>query len=191
MSLSPAAAARTTITYGGAATLSGEIYPALTAGATVTLHYYRDGMWRTTAAATSRVARSDGGITIYTSRYTYKVLPPKTTEYYFSWGALQSPHTVIYVRPAIKLITSATRASAGTRVVLSGTVKPTLTGRLVVLQARSGTTWRTIASVRLSSTSTFRLPWSATRGVNALRGYMTTGSGLVAGYSNTVAIAIS
>lgn len=191
MSLSPPAAARTTIAYGGAATLSGEIYPALAAGATVTLHYYRDGMWRTTTAVTSRVARSDGGITIYTSRYTYKVLPPKTTEYYFSWGILQSPHTVIYVRPAITLIASSIRASAGTRLVLSGTVKPTLTGRLVVLEARSGTTWRTIASIRLGSPSTFRLTWSATRGVSALRAYMTAGSGLVAGYSTTVAIAIS
>jgi stage II sporulation protein D len=101
MSLSPAVADKTTISAGGAATLSGEIYPALAAGATVTLHYYRSGVWQTTSVPTTLVTHTYGGYSISSSRYSCVVKPPATTYYYFSSGSAQSPQTVITVISAV------------------------------------------------------------------------------------------
>ncbi|MGO8683822.1 MAG: SpoIID/LytB domain-containing protein, partial [Thermoleophilia bacterium] len=101
MSLAPAVADKTTISADGAATLSGEIYPALVAGATVTLHYYRGGIWQTTSVPTTSVTHTYGGYSISSSHYTCTVKPPATTYYYFSSGSAQSPQTVISVTSAV------------------------------------------------------------------------------------------
>ena len=54
VSISPAAHDKASVSLGGGLTLKGRIYPALAAGATVKLHFFYDGRWRSRNVATAR-----------------------------------------------------------------------------------------------------------------------------------------
>ena len=98
MSISPAARDDATISAGGKLTLTGRLYPALAAGASVTLHYSYDGRWRSRSVATTRTAETlPGGYTARYSAYSDSVSPAQTTKYYFSSGKAKSPTTTIKV----------------------------------------------------------------------------------------------
>jgi hypothetical protein len=98
MGISPAARDDATITAGHSITLSGRRYPALAAGASVTLHFYYDGRWRSRSVTTTRKAESlPGGYTARYSLYSESVSPAQTTKYYFSSGTAKSPVTTITV----------------------------------------------------------------------------------------------
>jgi stage II sporulation protein D len=98
MGISPAARDDVTITAGSSITLSGRRYPALAAGAAVTLHFSYDGRWRSRSVTTTRKTESlpDGYSARY-SLYSETVSPTKTTKYYFSSGTAKSPITTIKV----------------------------------------------------------------------------------------------
>ncbi len=98
MGISPAARDGVSIAAGAKLTLTGRIYPALAAGAEVTMHFYHDGQWRTRAVPTARKAQSlPGGYTARYSLYTEQISPAQTTKYYFARGKASSPTTTITV----------------------------------------------------------------------------------------------
>ena len=76
MGITPAARDGASIAAGGSITLSGRIYPALADGASVTLHYYYDGRWRSRGVTTTRKSESlPGGYTARYSLYSETVSP--------------------------------------------------------------------------------------------------------------------
>ena len=99
MGISPAARDGVSIAAGGNVTISGRIYPALADGASVTLHYYYDGRWRSRGVTTTRGSESlPGGYTARYSLYSETVSPVKTTKYYFSSDKIKSPVTTVSVK---------------------------------------------------------------------------------------------
>jgi stage II sporulation protein D len=101
MSISPAAGDHASVVLGSSVTLTGRTYPALAAGAGVSLHYYYDGRWRSRLVPTARGSQKlPSGYTAAYSSYSVPVSPAKTTRYYFSSGAAKSPETTVTVRAA-------------------------------------------------------------------------------------------
>jgi stage II sporulation protein D len=201
MSLSPAPADKPRLTYGiGGVTLSGDLYPGRADKTPVLLHYYRAGAWKTIAVASRRVVTTvsvgTAKYSIVSSRYSYKVAPPASTKYFFSYSSVKSPATVVSVRPAIKLVASATSGKAGlTQITFSGTVKPVMAGRTISLQTRTGsgtkTVWKTAGSAVLTSSGTYSVAWTAAAGVNGARMYLPSGLGLASGFSSTLVLTIT
>lgn len=98
MGINPAARDNASISAGGRIALRGRLYPALPAGATVTLHSYYDGLWHSRSVATTRtVEKLPDGYTARYSAYSITVSPAQTTRYYFSSGTAKSPTTTIKV----------------------------------------------------------------------------------------------
>ncbi len=103
MSIQPAARDKTTITKGATVPLSGRIYPALAAGASVQLRWYVAGVWHSRNVVTTRVTQALGshlGVaykTVY-SAYTVTAKPGATTTYYFLRGTAASPKTTVTVK---------------------------------------------------------------------------------------------
>ncbi len=101
LSVSPAAGDHASVVLGSSVTLSGRLYPALVAGANVSLHYYYDGRWRSRLVPTTRASQKlPSGYTAVYSAYSVPVSPAKTTRYYFSSGNARSPETTVTVRAA-------------------------------------------------------------------------------------------
>lgn len=101
LSIVPAPSDHPSITAGGSITLKGRIYPALDAGATVTLHYSYSGHSGTRTVATARGSESIGsGYSAKYSSYTVSVSPDQTTTYWFSSGKARSPKTTLTVKAA-------------------------------------------------------------------------------------------
>lgn len=98
MSISPSAADKVTLAAGQKVTLSGRVYPQLAAGATVKLHYYQDGTWRSRNIQTVRHSQTltEGHVAKYSS-YKLTLAPQKTTKYYFASGDAKSPATTVTV----------------------------------------------------------------------------------------------
>ena len=99
MSVSPAAADHTSIAPGGSVLLSGKLFQAAPAGATVTLHAYYDKAWHTQSVATTRASLALGsGYTAKYSAYQVMLTPAQTTTYYFTYAAkATSPRTTVTV----------------------------------------------------------------------------------------------
>jgi len=86
--------------------------------------------------------------------YSALVKPAKKTTYKAGFGGLSpEPTTVVLVKHRITL--KGRRASG--KVYLNGTVGPKHVRRLVLIQRKKGTRWVTIARVRTTRRSTFRL----------------------------------
>jgi len=101
MSISPAAADKTTITAGDSIAIKGRLYQAAPTDAKVTLHYYVNGGWHTRSVATVKVSESLGsGYTARYSAYSITLKPAATTKYYFTYGKAGSPQTTVTVRAA-------------------------------------------------------------------------------------------
>jgi hypothetical protein len=132
LSISPAAADKYAMNFGGGFALSGRMYPAVATGTKVTLHYYRDAVWQTMSMKTVRGQQAlADGYTAHYSGYSFNAHPPKTTEYYITYGAYASPHTTVYVRPVLTLASASTTVTAGDSLTFTGTVTPALSGRTV------------------------------------------------------------
>ena len=101
MSVSPAAGDHASVVAGGSITLTGRTFPALAAGANVSLHYSIDGRWRSRLVPTTRGSQKlPGGYTAVYSAYSVPVSPAKTTRYYFTSSTAGSPETTVTVRAA-------------------------------------------------------------------------------------------
>ena len=98
MSISPAAADKARIAEGESVTLSGNVYPRLAVGATVTLMYDNDGTWRRRSVATVRHTRAlPNGYTATYSSYRITLKPSRTTTYYFVSGTAKTRQTTVTV----------------------------------------------------------------------------------------------
>ena len=104
--------------------------------------------------------------------------PTTNTEYYWRfdgdlgltssfYGLTKSPD--VWVRPTISMGFSPDRVRTGMKTVVSGKVSPTKAGRYVYLQRRSGTVWRTVAKLKVSSLGVYRFSFS--RGVRGTFSY--------------------
>ena len=87
MSISPAAADHAGVAPDGSVLLSGKLFQAAPAGATVTLHAYYDKAWHTQSVATTRASLALGsGYTAKYSAYQVTLKPAQTTTYYFTYA---------------------------------------------------------------------------------------------------------
>ena len=134
--------------------------------------YVRRAMTSTFVAVASSYTNSNGD---YTLGYT----PQWTAEYQVRFAGSSraypavSPKRVVTVVPAANfLVNSSAPIKLGRTWTLSGNVGPNHPGQLVYIQRRLNGIWRTIATARLSSTSTFRLVLKPNaRGSWVLRAY--------------------
>lgn len=102
MSIIPGEGAR--LAQGDDLLLRGRTYPALGAGATLRLYYYRDGRWRSLTVPAASIERGARTVTAagesYTlsySVYSYRVRPGVTTAYRFGSGSSRSPKMTVTV----------------------------------------------------------------------------------------------
>jgi stage II sporulation protein D len=192
LSINPAAADKYAITAGDNFPLVGRMYPAVATGTKVTLHYYRDAVWQSMDMNTTRgqLALADGYTANYSS-YSFAAHPPKTTEYYVTYGKYASPHTVVYVRPAITITTASATVKAGDAITFAGVVAPAMPGRTIYLQTKTGTTWTDHGSATLNGAGAYSVSWTAVAGVTAARTRIANGAGLAAGYSPALALTVN
>jgi stage II sporulation protein D len=106
MSVSPAAADHAGVAPGGSVLLSGQLFQAAPAGATVTLHSYYNNAWHTRSVATTRGAVDLGsGHSAKYSAYQVTLKPAQDTTYYFTYaGKATSPHTTVTVAASAPLM---------------------------------------------------------------------------------------
>ncbi len=196
MSVSPTSADRTTIVHGEKATLSGRTYPAIGAGKRVTLHYYRDGVWRTTMVPLSRTVKKTFTYTVsgsaksgsYTS-YSFAAGPGRTTTYYFAYGKSRSPKTIVRVRPALTIAASAVTAQAGDTISFTGTVLPlTKAGATVELKYLSGGVWLKAAEGTVAADGSYEIPWAAEGGAWSFKVRAAAGDQMLANSSPVLTV---
>lgn len=145
------AAVPTTVTFGRATTISGQVSGPDNAGKEVTLEQnpfpFTGGFTNTTVKATTNAT---GGYTLAVNptvntryRVTVKTSPPVT-----------SPEVLVNVRPAISLRLSDSTPTIGQRVRFSGFVLPAHNGKVVQIQRRTATGgWRTVTRATLVATT--------------------------------------
>lgn len=193
LSISPAMADATLLTYGDKVTLKGRLYPALPDGATVTFNVLRDGTWRTRTVATERrTQRLTDTLHAAYSAYTVTLKPGRLTTCYVSRAALRSPKTTVRVRPATTLRAEPTEVKAGQAVTFSGTVLPraALKGVTAWLQTRRNGDWSNTKKVVLDGSGAFSTTWTAAARVTAARLRVPATEALAAGHSPTVALVV-
>ena len=178
--------------------MRGRTYPALGSGQRIRLHYYRDGVWRSTLVPSSRTVKRSftytlGGSTkrgSYTS-YSFVTKPPRTTRYYFSYGKSLSPRMSVRVRPALTISADATAASSGDTITFAGSVQPlTKAGAVIELQRLSGGSWRSVAESTVAADGSYEIPWTAEGGTWSFRARIGPGDQMLAGASAVVAVTV-
>ncbi len=98
MTITPAPGDHPAIVAGGSLTLKGRIYPALAAGAKVTLNSFYAGTCHASSVTTTRVSQDLGqGYQAAYSAYSQTLSPVQTTKYYFSSGKAVSPSITVTV----------------------------------------------------------------------------------------------
>jgi stage II sporulation protein D len=192
LSISPAAADKYAMNFGGGFALSGRMYPAVATGTKVTLHYYRDAVWQTMSMKTVRGQQAlADGYTAHYSGYSFNAHPPKTTEYYITYGAYASPHTTVYVRPVLTIASATTTVKASDSLTFTGGVTPAMPGRTVYLQTKTGTTWTDAGSAKLTDASAYSISWTALAGGTAARVRIANGAGLASGNSPALTLTVN
>jgi hypothetical protein len=163
---------RTRINWREGVKLTGTLTgPSPLANEKVTM-YVRRALTSTFVAVASSYTNANGDYTL-----TYN--PQWTAEYQVRFAGspraypADSPKRVVTVVPAANfLINSSTPIKLGRSWTLSGNVGPNHPGQIVYVQRRVNGIWRSIASARLSSTSTYRLVLKPNaRGTWVLRAY--------------------
>lgn len=151
-------ASSTTVTYGGAVTISGTLRRSDSGAALVGLPVvveYRTtptGAWKTARTLTASAA---GAVTT-----SFK--PSAWTSYRLRYAgnssyapAISTARTVA-VRTKVTLTASAYGIRRGQSVTFSGAVNPSHAGKVVYLQRYTSGGWKTYTTLTLSSTSTYR-----------------------------------
>jgi hypothetical protein len=195
ISITPSTSTRRTITYGATTTVTGRRYPRLASGLSFTLHHRRLGAgWASGSLAATAGSRSLAGYTVKYSSFSATVKPLANSEYYVgSPAAIKpdsalSPHTTIYVRPAVTLKASATTVATGATVTFTGTVKPATQGKVVWLQTKTASGWTDALSAKLAADGTFSIDLDAASGATDLRLRVPKSSTLVEGVSAAVTV---
>ena len=187
----PSLAGGTTLTYGASRKLSGvlKFNGSILAGRTVTLFAQRYGTTTWTPAASAT--------TTSTGTYAFTVKPSYNTRYRVGFvgagtiGGAYSPLAVVYVRPAVSMAASRTSLYYGGYVTFSTTVRPGHPGYAVLLQRWNGTSWVTVTSRKLSSTSTASAVIKPpARGTNQYRWVLSAHTDHGSGWSTTASIRV-
>lgn len=145
------AAAPTTVTFGRATTISGQVSGPDNAGVEVTLE---QNAFPFTAGFANTQAKTT---TSATGAYTLTASPPVNTRYRVTAKTkppVTSPEVLVNVRPAISLRLSDATPTIGQRVRFSGVVLPAHNGKVVQIQRRTSTGgFRTVARATLVATT--------------------------------------
>lgn len=183
----------TTVTYGVGTSLRGRVYPALKDGATVTLHYAREGTSGSIAVKTARHTQDLGnGSTATYSTYSFNAKPKKETTYYWSSGDGRSPRATLKVRPVVAINARPTSVTVGETVTFTGSTTPLLPEATVWLQTKSGDdAWKDVASGAFDADGACSFDWTAEAGVTAARLRVPPAVGLVTGYSPAAQLTVS
>ena len=140
-------AAPNLLTFGSSTAITGQVTGKKSAGAAVTLEGKPAPF--TTAFAAVATTTADA-----TGHYAFKVTPRLNTVYRViakSAPTATSPDALVKVRVKITLRSSTTFPTAGQAVRFSGFAAPAYTGRLVQIQRKAGTGWKTVARAMLSA----------------------------------------
>jgi hypothetical protein len=149
-----------TVMFGGTAALSGTLKSSSGAAVgsksvTVQSRPVGSAAWDTVASTTTS---SSGG-------WSVNVKPSANREYRAVFAA-SAPHQAstsatvkVLVAPQVTIKLSAKKVKLGKKVTFSGAVKPDHKATKVQLQRLQGKKWVTKASVRTTSTSTYRFTW--------------------------------
>ena len=135
----------TTITFGTSAVLRGTVTSGSTrvANAAVTIEQSAGTGW---AAVTSTTTTTDGSFAV-------TVTPSSSTRYRATTTGAAPAYATVSVRPRITNRLSYAAARGGTKVTIATVVTPRKAGATVRVQKLVGTSWRTVASARLGTTS--------------------------------------
>jgi hypothetical protein len=140
-------AAPTTVVFGSSVTISGQVTGKKAAGASVQLQSNPapfTGGFTNTATTTADS----------TGHYSFKTIPNLNTTYRVvakTAPSATSPTALIKVRVKVTLHVGTTTAKPGQRVRFSGLVIPAYTGKLVQIQRRTRSGWRTVTSAKLAA----------------------------------------
>jgi hypothetical protein len=144
------AATPRTVTFGRPTTISGQVTGSGNGGVEVTLeenpHPFTGGFKATNVKATTNP----------NGNYSLAVTPQKNTRYRVSAKTkppVTSPEVLVNVRVRVTLRLSDSTPSRGERVRFSGTVTPAHDGKVVRIQRRFSTGWRTVARTTLVATT--------------------------------------
>jgi hypothetical protein len=146
------------VLYGSPTTISGVVTGKHASGATVTLQsnpYPYTGSFSKAATTTASA----------TGRYTFRVSPGLNTTYQVVANTAPkatSPKLIVKVRVRITLNVSTTKPAAGQRVRFSGFVLPAYNGKSVLIQRKTATGWKTIASAKLLSSTPVKTVFGTT-----------------------------
>jgi hypothetical protein len=181
-----------TITFGGAATLSGVLSwngkPAAGYRVTVQTSPVGSTTWTPVATVTTSGTGTFGAAVRPALHSRYRVAFAGAG----GMGGAYSSGLWVKVAPGVSIASSRTSLTLGQTVTLSTKVAPGHAGRTVYLQRLSGSTWTTVATSRLSSTSAasavVRPP---TRGTNLYRWVILADTDHEAGYSAVTQIRVS
>jgi hypothetical protein len=132
--------------------ITGRLMSASSAGVTVTLwqelpgqnSFHRVSQTKTDSVGNYTFTRPAGSV--QTNR-----------SWYVSAGGATSLTLAQTVRASVSLSVSEHKSGAGQRVAFTGRVRPSHSGGRIRLQERTASGWRVIASVRLTSRSTFSM----------------------------------
>jgi len=149
---------RSSLTYGGSAVLSGSLTPTdadspSTSGAPVRLRSCPVGL----SCVTTQ------GTTSGTGAWSFTVTPSRNTSYTVSYpgdGSLTNwiaPtwSTTVSVRPLVTIKASSLTIKSGGSVKLTGSVKPSHAGKIVVIQRKVAGDWKKISTATLSAKSLY------------------------------------
>ena len=136
-----------TVTFGNQVAIGGNVSGAGNGGKQVTLE-------QTPFPFTSPFAQVANANTDAAGNYGFQVTPPVNTRYHATAKTsprATSPDITVNVRPRVTLRLSDSTPSAGQRVRFSGNVTPAHDGKSVLIQRRTRTGWRTVATVALTT----------------------------------------
>jgi hypothetical protein len=116
---------------------------------------------------------------------TADVTPARTMRYRLEAEGSASPALLVQVTPRIQL----TRPTAVDPTTLRGTVRPRLTGAVVAIERRKGTSWVVVGETTVAANGAFALTLDAIVPAGAYRARVSATNGLAAGMSPILQVA--
>ena len=162
-----------TVTYGGTATITGHLYPAVGSGRRATLHGRPSGgSWATSAVTATPDSAVVDGYTVKSSALSATITPTANGSYYFTATTqmaetAKSATIVVHVRPAVTLVPASDTAAIGDTVAFSGKIAPAgaaTSAASVLLQTRAqgDTSWSTGVAVTPKADGSYQTSWTPT-----------------------------
>jgi stage II sporulation protein D len=196
-SLAIAPTATRTITYGAAATITGQRYPALAKEQVATLNQRpAGGAWTTRGLTATATSSTVAGYQVAFTGLSVTVSPTASTQYYFSsptamGASVLSTRVTIDVAPAVTIAPASESVAVNTPIEFAGTIAPATAAKTVWLQTKapSATVWTNAVSATLDSSGGYKVSWTPTAaGATDLRVLVAASSTLASGASPTVVI---